>query len=191
MILRATLSTTILLMGLGPSPAHVPAGTVRGIWQWPLEALPVMDGDLSEWEVVPDSLWLDLNTLAADGNPLFWARVWEARSAETGRYGTEADPADLTMRFAIGWNDETDRLYFAQQRHDDLFDRDGDGSGLCGGDDSVEVHVDADHSGGPIRDPYSGTLTMMIAPSRPRLLSSSSRPPVWIAALFSIGTGCG
>ena len=152
MILRPTLSITILLLGLGPAPAHVPAGTVLGIWQWPLEALPVMDGDLSEWEVVPDSLWLDLNTLDADGNPLFWAPdLSENGSLETGRYGTEADPADLTMRFAVGWNDETDRLYFAQQRHDDLYDRDSaEPPGICGGDDSVEVTVDADHSGGLI-----------------------------------------
>ena len=154
---RAPLSMTILLQGLGPAQAHVPAGTVLGIWQWPLEALPVMDGDLSEWEVVPDSLWLDLNTLDADGNPLFWARDWEAQSPAAGRYGTEADPADLTMRFAIGWNDETDRLYFAQQRHDDLFDRrDSDEPiSLCVGHDGVDVHVDADHSGLPNAECYS------------------------------------
>ncbi|MCY3738706.1 MAG: hypothetical protein OXG13_20070 [Gemmatimonadaceae bacterium] len=154
MILRATLSMTILLQGLGPAQAHVPAGTVLGIWQWPVEALPVMDGDLSEWEVVPDSLWLDLNTLDADGNPLFWAPDlgeggYLGAYLETGRYGTEADPADLTMRFAVGWNDDTDRLYFAQQRFDDVYDRDRrELPPTCGGDDAVEVHVDADHSGG-------------------------------------------
>ena len=188
MILRATLSISILLLTLGPAPAHVPAGTVRGIWQWPLEALPVMDGDLSEWEVVPDSLWLDLNTLDADGNPLFWARDWEARSAEKGQYGTEADPADLTMRFAVGWNDETDRLYFAQHRHDDLYDR-----------DSAELPVSAAGTTAsrsnsmPITavDPSGTRYILEKADTRPRLLSSSSRPPVWIAALFSIGTGCG
>ena len=152
MILRGTLSISILLLTIAPAPAHVPAGTVLGIWQWPLDALPVMDGDLSEWEVVPDSLWLDLNTRDADGNPLFWdPDLSENGSLETGRYGTEADPADLTMRFAVGWNDETDRLYFAQHRFDDLYDRDrAEPPAVCGGDDAVEVQVDADHSGGLI-----------------------------------------
>ncbi|MCY3738705.1 MAG: hypothetical protein OXG13_20065 [Gemmatimonadaceae bacterium] len=151
MILRATLSITILLLGLAPARAHVPEGTVLGIWQWPLEALPVMDGDLSEWEVVPDSLWLDLNTLDADGNPLFWA----VAGGETGRPGTEADPADLTIRVAVGWNDETDRLYFAQHRLDDIFDRDGEEPpGVCGGEDNVWVNVDADHSGGWLVPPW-------------------------------------
>ena len=144
MILRATLSITILLLTIAPAPAHVPAGRVLGIWQWPLEALPVMDGDLSEWEVVPDSLWLDLSTLDADGNPLFWA----AAGGEAGRPGTEADPADLAVRVAVGWNDEHDRLYFAQERHDDVYDRDGaEPPVTCGGDDAVEIFLDADHGG--------------------------------------------
>lgn len=101
------LSWAVLLLGVAPTQAHVLEGTVRGIWQWPADMLPTLDGDLSEWEIVPDSLWLDLGTLDAAGNPLIWA----AEGEDPGLPGTEADPADLTVRFTVGWNDETDRLY--------------------------------------------------------------------------------
>ena len=49
MLTRVTLYMSVLLLSLGPAQAHVPEGTVRGIWYWPADALPVMDGDLSEW----------------------------------------------------------------------------------------------------------------------------------------------
>ena len=69
------------------------------------------------------------------------------------------------MRFTVAWNDETDRLYFAQHRYDDLFDRDQFyvSPGLCGGDDSFEVHVDADHSGGITSPPPANLTTLTIA----------------------------
>ena len=63
MTMREKLTLAVLLVGLGPAQAHVLPGTVRGIWQWPADMLPTLDRDLSEWEVVPDSLWLHL------GNP--------------------------------------------------------------------------------------------------------------------------
>ena len=67
MTIREQLTLAVILLGLGPTQAHVLQGTVRGIWQWPADMLPTLDGDLSEWEVVPDSLWLDLSTLGAGG----------------------------------------------------------------------------------------------------------------------------
>ena len=161
MLTRVTLCMSVLVLGLGPAQAHVPEGPVRGIWQWPADALPVMDGDLSEWEVVPDSLWIDLGTLGADGSPLFRALTATPNDGtgspevdyfvEMGGPEVEADPADLAVRLAIGWNDETDRLYFAQQRFDEVFDRDGlnSGAALCG-EDGIELLIDADHSGGRI-----------------------------------------
>ena len=125
------------MMGLGRAQAHIPLDSVFGVWQWPSHTLPVMDGDLSEWEVVPDYLWLDpLTSLADSGYPLFQMD------------GPAGDASDLTVRLAVSWNDEHDRLYFAQERHDDVFDRDGaEPPGICGGDDAVEIFLDADHGG--------------------------------------------
>ena len=48
----------------------------------------------------------------------------------------------------MGWNDETDRLYYVYDRFDDVWDRDAGGIGCCGQDDSIEIGIDADHSGG-------------------------------------------
>jgi hypothetical protein len=44
--------------------AHDPPGTIFPMWQWPASHLPVLDGDLSEWQVIPEEFWFtafDLN----------------------------------------------------------------------------------------------------------------------------------
>ena len=40
--------------------AHVPAGTVYPAFQWPAGREPEMDGDLSEWSIVPDKYVLKM-----------------------------------------------------------------------------------------------------------------------------------
>ena len=35
----------------GQSLAHVPEGEIFGAWAWPTSHLPVLDGDISEWDV--------------------------------------------------------------------------------------------------------------------------------------------
>ncbi len=143
--MRKSLTMAALLLAFGSAQAHVPPGTVLGVWQWPSHALPVMDGDISEWEVIPEYLWLTMSTLDNDGNALFHAVAGDHK----GMDGTDNDAADLTIRMAVAWNDEYDRMYFAQDRFDDTWDRDvAEPPGACGGDDSIEIHVDADHSGG-------------------------------------------
>ena len=149
--MNRSLTLAVLLLGFGSAQAHVPPGTVLGVWQWPSNALPTMDGDISEWEVIPEYLWLTLSSPDSDGNALFHA----VAGGHSGMDGTENDAGDLTARLAVAWNDEFDRLYFAQDRFDDVYDRDvAEPPGACGGDDSIEVHVDADHSGGLLY--YSG-----------------------------------
>ncbi len=142
---------SILLLSLSSSQAHVPAGNVFGVWEWPSGWLPTMDGDISEWEIIPEWLWITPYTLDNDGNPLFHG----TGGGHRGLDGTDSDPSDLSIRVAVAWNDQFDRLYFAQERYDDSFDRDmAEPPGICGGDDAIEIHVDADHSGGPMF--YSG-----------------------------------
>ena len=41
--------------------AHIPEGRVFGVFQFPTDKLPVLDGDISEWDVVPDEMWIDLD----------------------------------------------------------------------------------------------------------------------------------
>ena len=65
-----------------------------------------------------------------------------------GDVGREKDRSNLFFRFAMGWNDELDRIYYVFDRFDDVWDRDAGGVGCCGQDDSIEIGLDSDHSGG-------------------------------------------
>ena len=49
------------IMGLVSSSAfaHIPEGRVFGAFQWPTDKLPVLDGDISEWEILPTEVWLE------------------------------------------------------------------------------------------------------------------------------------
>ena len=40
---------------------HDPEGEIFLVWQWPTSHLPVLDGDISEWEAVPDEFWIDIH----------------------------------------------------------------------------------------------------------------------------------
>ena len=107
--------------------AHDPPGVIFEIWQWPTSHLPTLDADLSEWDVVPEELWIteqDMN------NENF------IQSAPTD---SDPDASDLAVRFTFGWNDETERLYLAYDRFDDYFSIQRD---------DIELAVDADHSAG-------------------------------------------
>lgn len=128
------IAAAALLLGSVSVFAHVPEGVIFGAWQWPTSHLPTLDGDISEWEVIPAEIWLDQN------NPDI--------IVGEGDIGRAVDSANLAFRFAASWNDELDRMYFVFDRFDDVWDRDGGGFGCCGQDDSIEISVDADHSAG-------------------------------------------
>ena len=136
--MRKTLTLAVVASVLGfntASYAHVPEGLILGVWQWPSSHLPVMDGDISEWDVVPENLWL--NAASEYNGELLTTVV-------AGEVGAELNTADLNYRWTSGWNDELDRLYFVYDRFDDLWDRDAGGIGGAGGDDSFEINIDAD-----------------------------------------------
>ena len=120
-----TIGAALALLGFNTaSYAHVPEGLVLGVWQWPSSHLPVMDGDISEWDVVPENLWL--NAASEYNGELLTTVV-------AGEVGAELNTADLNYRWTSGWNDELDRLYFVYDRFDDLWDRDAGGIGGAGG----------------------------------------------------------
>ncbi len=126
------LAAVACVLGLSAGAwAHVPEGQVFAAWQWPTAQLPNLNGDISEWDVLPQEYWIDIfQTAVAEGD-----------------VGREIDTANLNFRFAMGWNDDLDRLYYVYDRFDDVWDRDAGGFGCCGQDDSIEVGLDADHSG--------------------------------------------
>ena len=126
------LALALCVAVVAPATAHVPEGAVRTAFQWPAGLEPTLDGDLSEWSIVPEDYLISF--------------------AEHTEFNGEkpADFGDLNFRSIVGWSESTNSLYFMMERFDDFYDRDAQG-GVAGGDDSWEMHVDGDHSGDQMR----------------------------------------
>jgi len=125
--------TALLVVGMaGVATAHAPPGEVNFVFQWPDSAIPQIDGDLSEWDVVPATYEIT--------NPdLFQVFAAGPRHPEMTERG-DIDPEDMFIRHRIGWNDNTNRLYFATSVFDDEHDRDSESNCLWD-DDDWEVRV--------------------------------------------------
>ncbi len=113
--------------------AHLPGGKTYRVFQFPDSLLPSMDGDLGDWQRVPEAYWIGTAAL---------------KDTEKGQ-GTRVDEEDLGVRVAVGWNQTHNRLYFAVEAQDDVLniERGLPPEGIWGGD-IFEIVVDADHSGG-------------------------------------------
>lgn len=100
--------------------------TAFQIFQFPPDQIPRIDGDLSDWAIVPDSYAVGADQLV-----------------DTVRgHGADRDPKDLDVRVRVGWVKGLNRLYFSYEASDDywnMYYRMGD---------VFEVAVDADRSGG-------------------------------------------
>jgi len=124
--------TTLVVIGLAAAAsAHKPPGETRFAFQWPDGAIPQMDGDLSEWDIVPPQYEIT--------NPdLFQVHAVGKLGLDTPRGGVDA--ADMFIRHRIGWNDNTNRLYFATSVFDDEHDRNHTDNCMWD-DDDWEVRV--------------------------------------------------
>ncbi|MBT4504830.1 MAG: hypothetical protein HOC74_44315 [Gemmatimonadetes bacterium] len=101
-----------------------------------LGQLDVRDRNLDDWRAVISGPVLT----AADLVP----------SPDVGE-GAPYDPADMDYQIWLGWNNSTNRLYFAMGRTDDVFVHEYDGgnpTSLWQYDSHVTFIVDGDHSGG-------------------------------------------
>jgi hypothetical protein len=105
---------------------HHPKGVEYKAFQFPADAVPTIDGDASDWDLVPPAYTID-------GSHLM--------DTVMGK-GTNMDPKDLAVEVKVGWSPKTNRLYFLYKMYDDMhnfnFER----------GDIFEVVLDADHSGG-------------------------------------------
>lgn len=125
---RFALAVTFLCMPIGTLTleAHQPKGVAYKIFQFPKGKTPKIDGDPSDWKVVPSSYMID-------GSHLM--------DTVMGK-GKNMDPKDLAVEVTVGWSPETNRLYFLYKVHDDMHN-----FNFARGD-IFEVVVDSDHSGG-------------------------------------------
>lgn len=103
------------------------------IFQFPADAIPRIDGDISDWAMVPESYALTHLHLRDN----------------SGR-GRTVDPESLQVSVKVGWVKGLNRLYFLYEAYDNYWDFAGPGLQ----NDTFEIVVDADLSGGPLIDRF-------------------------------------
>lgn len=99
------------------------------IFQFPADQIPRIDGDTSDWNIVPDDYAVGIDEVV------------------DLRFGTKVDKKDLDAKVKVGWVKGESRLYFLYEAYDDVWVFDTDN--LV--NDIFEIIVDADLSGGPMQ----------------------------------------
>ncbi len=99
------------------------------VFQFPKNRIPTIDGNFSDWDVVPESYFINLDQL------------------KDTRSGNDASPnkKDKDVLVKVGWVKGLNRLYFYVELDDDYWDFNDPGLAQ----DIFELVVDADLSGGP------------------------------------------
>ena len=134
---RLFLITLVLQITIGlakPVLGHYPEGVGYRAFQFPDHLVPVIDGDLKDWEVVGDPYAILTGQFHDLINPEIEA----------------SDSDDFAARLMIGWNKAENKLYIAAQVRDDIhqIDRPAGSATALFQDDAMELFIDADHSGG-------------------------------------------
>jgi hypothetical protein len=99
------------------------------IFQFPADQIPCIDGDPQDWSIVPDRYIVGTDQLIDD----------------SGKYPAP-NPKTLDIRVRVGWVKGMNRLYFLYEAFDDYWDFSLPGLH----NDTFEVVVDGDLSGGPL-----------------------------------------
>ncbi|HVS54103.1 MAG TPA: PKD domain-containing protein [Opitutaceae bacterium] len=124
----------MLLAGLGavaPLRALQRPDVTFQVFQFPADKIPRIDGDTSDWDIVPDSYAIKSDQFVDDNK----------------KHPTP-DPKNIDVKIRVGWVKGLNRLYFLYEAYDDYWD-----FALPGlHNDTFEVIVDGDASGGPLID---------------------------------------
>jgi hypothetical protein len=121
------LSLCVIFLGFLSN--HSAAQEDRGfkVFQFPKDKIPRIDGETSDWDIYPDSFAIGTDQLREDLN------------------GYPLDARNLDVKVRVGWVKGMNRLYFLYEANDDYWDFSGPGLR----NDTFEVVVDGDMSGGP------------------------------------------
>lgn len=111
------------------SPVPPSSAPVLPVFQFPANAIPRIDGDARDWAMVPESYSIGLNQMHDDEH-----------------IHAVPDPKDLDVHVKVGWVKGLNRLYFLYEAYDDFWDFADPGLH----NDTFEVVVDGDRSGGPL-----------------------------------------
>ena len=99
--------------------------------------IPTLNADIGDWE-------------ATITDPVFWITTEAMTSNDFWGTGATYNLDNLAVRFALGWAENTNRLYLGAEVFDNLYISETLTSGIFDTQsDNIEWNVDADHSGGP------------------------------------------
>lgn len=101
------------------------------VFQFPADKIPRIDGNANDWALVPDAYAIGIDQLREDS-----------------KNHLKPDQKNLDVRVRVAWVKGLNRLYFLYEASDDYWDFAQ--SGLH--NDTFEIVVDGDASGGPLID---------------------------------------
>jgi hypothetical protein len=127
-----TFLSVIVFISISLKAQSRPDTTFK-IFQFPADQIPRVDGDVSDWEMVPESYLIGTDQLFDD----------------KGNYDAP-DSSTLAVKVKVGWVEGLNRLYFLYEAEDDYWHFSE--SGLK--NDTYEIVIDADLSGGPLIDRF-------------------------------------
>ena len=105
-------------------------GVEYKIFQFPADKIPRIDGEPSDWSIVPEMYSIGIDQL---------------KETSKGR-GFNYDRKDLDVKVRVGWVKGLNRLYFLYEAYDNYWDFNEHSRH----NDIFEVVVDGDLSGGPL-----------------------------------------
>ena len=103
------------------------------VFQFPKNQIPRIDGSFTDWDIVPDSYVVPIE------------EMWDDSHKHQG-----IDKSTLDIKVKVGWVDGLNRLYFYYEAYDNYWDF----NTLGLRNDTYEIVVDADLSGGPHVDEF-------------------------------------
>lgn len=106
------------------------------IFQFPANMIPVIDGKADDWDIVDHSYEIGMDQL------------WDDRDDSIRHLA--ANPENLDVKVKVGWVKGMNRLYFLYEAYDDYWDF----SLPDLHNDTFELIVDGDQSGGPFISPF-------------------------------------
>ncbi len=125
------LPTLLFLLLPWNSCAQYKPYTIYPVFQFPADRIPRVDGNTDDWVMVPESYVVGTDQL------------WDDSGKHKG-----IDRSTLDVRVKTGWVKGMNRLYFLYEAYDDYWD-------FARPDlhnDTYEIVIDADLSGGPLID---------------------------------------
>ena len=134
--LRIAAGALLIAGSVSTAFAHEPPGEVLFAFQFPAFAVPALDGDLSDWDMVD--------------RDVFEASVENGWIVETVRGDAGNDLSDFNARQMWAWNEEANRVYSFANVVDENLNNNRDDPTLFNWDDDWHFVLDADHSGGPM-----------------------------------------